>query len=135
VGNKTYTTYCFKTRSFVELKDLRKRWYFNNKKIVPMDLTLTPTIVRQWFIGDGTLVKTNIILCTDGFCLEDVLLLKHKLSQLNIESSIYKHRTNQYHIYIKKKSVRIFYSYIGKCPPEIKSIYGYKWRNDGKNAP
>lgn len=72
-------------RNFV-FTELRKRWYPENKKIVPYDVKLTDKCVAFWFMGDGTsywrkqsMKKVHVTFCTDGFKKEDVILLKKLL--------------------------------------------------------
>ncbi|RZK67870.1 MAG: hypothetical protein EOO92_23850, partial [Pedobacter sp.] len=42
-----------RTRSYIELRDYRVKWYDNDGvKHPPIDLVITPTVLRHWFIGD-----------------------------------------------------------------------------------
>jgi len=124
-----YKSYKYTTKSYVELIELKKMWYPNGKKVIPEDLKLTPITVRQWYIGDGCLVKPKkgnpwIQLSTDGYLYNDVDILVDKLSKININAT---HRISNNRIAISTHSVEQFFKYIGDCPREIKDIYGYKW--------
>src|SRR5206468_3127331 len=72
------------------------KWYPNGKKIVPLELKLTPTTVLHWFMGDGTtsfIKNTNrveLTLCTNGFNKIEVIFLKKLLSEINLDLGIYK---------------------------------------------
>lgn len=117
VSGNILVSFHFKTISTIEFKDIREKWY-DNIKIVPEDLNLTPTIVRHWWIGDGSLSSQKF--ATNGFLKRDVDLLVNKLNNIGIKSKRYKDNT----IYVSRKSIKELISFIGKCP--VKS-YNYKW--------
>jgi len=125
--------YSITTKTYRELKELRTWFYPKGKKIIPYNLELTPLIVRQWYLGDGSLKKYNarptaITLATQGFLKKDVENIIKKLLELGVEAKKSKIKNKeQYGIYINRKSINKFFNYIGKCPKEIESIYGYKW--------
>lgn len=116
------------SKRYIELKPLYDKWYPNRKKIVPKDLELTPLILRQWYIGDGCLVKPSkghgkpyVLLCTDGFWVNDVEWLIEKLCKLGFKST---RRSSDNRIYISTYLTPDFLDYIGKCPVKC---YRYKW--------
>ena len=99
VGIYNYTNYGFgkslkhialyTSRNQVMTK-LRRRWYKNGKKIVPNNLKINTLTLAHWFMGDGytswkdtAKSKTQIVLCTEGFGLEDNLKLKALLENQN----------------------------------------------------
>lgn len=102
------------------------------KKIVPNNLRLTPIMLRQWYIGDGSLIRYkkynsfNIVLATNGFLKSHTLYLINELQNLGIKCS---HRKDNA-ICISLYSLELFFNYIGECPEKIKEIYGYKWVTD-----
>ena len=101
------------------------RWYTNKKKHVPKDIVLTPDVVRHWFIGDGNLHWNKerfrgICLATHSFSNEDREFLQHLMKEIGI--NIYIFSAGQ--MYIPRKSVENFFSYVQKCPV---SCYDYKW--------
>jgi hypothetical protein len=49
----------FITKSILLFTELRKKWYPNNKKIVPLDLVLTPLMIAVWYADDGTTDHSN----------------------------------------------------------------------------
>lgn len=127
--DKRYGSFSYKytSRAYVELMPIYKQWYPNGKKIVPKDIKLTPLTVRQWYIGDGSLVKRKtrrirpyIILCTCGFLIDDVNWLTREMSNLGIKAKRYSGNI----IYISVCYVKEFLNYIKECPVEC---YKYKW--------
>jgi len=124
--------YHFQTKNYPCLTELYKKWYPNGKKRVPQDIKLTPIVVRQWYIGDGSLVYYKppkkgppyILLHTCAFTKEEVFLLIDKLKEF---IGIKARRKKDNRIEIPSYSVEYFLNYIGKCPKPIEDIYGYKW--------
>lgn len=143
MGNTSKTTvekmncsyYSYSSLCYEELLLLRKKWYPNNKKIIPRDLELTPVTIRQWYIGDGCLnrpkrkgSKPYITLLTCGFPTSDVLWLVKELIKLSFKTTWQKHNNS---IYISTKSVKDFLTYIGPCPVER---YQSKWNLNKKGG-
>lgn len=139
-------SYQYTSISYIELSKIRQYFYPLDIKIIPKDLKLTPICVRQWYIGDGSICKSKsklngkcynkIRFYTDGFVKSDVEFLSNLLNgELSIKSivtkrkSIYNEKTSyNYIIDINKIQDQItFLNYIGDCPKQISSIYGYKW--------
>lgn len=126
-------SYGTRTKTYVELKKLRFKWYPLGKKIVPYNLKLTPVMLRQWFLGDGHYAKNRWAkLSTFTFQLVDVKYLVRLLkNKIKIMPEIYSEKSdnvgNGYSINILKKDLYNFFNYIGECPSEIKDIYGYKF--------
>ena len=133
-ANRFYTSFHYNSKYYVELKLLYSKWYIPNSenkrpkfiKIIPLDLELTPLVCQQWYLGDGSLHKTQkyIVFCTQGFSSEGVDYLVNLLKKQGINSTMHKTRKIQ----ISRKSVSDFFDYIGSCPIAIKQIYGYKWK-------
>lgn len=120
-------SYSYQSRSYAELLPVRKRWYPNEKKIVPRDIELTPVVCRQWYIGDGTLQRARkrrslfITLATCGFSISDVKWLVEQLKKLGLKVTRY---PSSNVISISVYSTRAFLDYIGRCPVDC---YQYKW--------
>lgn len=119
--NKTYINYSIRTKSNITFYNLRMLWYPERIKIVPKDLKLTNTIIRLWYIGDGSISKDSgmIKLCTDAFDDESLELLNGQLQKWKSWINF-----NNRRIYIKRINAKQFLSYIGECP--VKS-YQHKW--------
>jgi len=133
VSNKFGNAWNYSSKSYVDLKNIRLRWYPNDKKRVPVDINLSPITIRQWFIGDGNLYLISgkypiVRFATYGYPKEDVELLVDKINNLGIKCTRY---PSDNCIGISRGSIGYFYNYIGECPEEIKSVYGYKWRVGG----
>ena len=132
-NGKTYISYSLKTVTYPELKSLRIWFYPNGKKIIPYNLELTPLIVRQWYLGDGSLSKKvgnmgqTISISTEGFQENDIDRVIEKFKRIGLKLAKNKSRKGQYKICISRQSTIDFFDYIGPCPQEIETIYSYKW--------
>lgn len=134
--NKTTMCYQLQTES---LKDFHL--YYNlfygyeglnennqKRKILP-DITLTPIILKNWYIGDGSSTKQS-----DSFNHKGSICCKYKndfiLNQLNelfseVKCYPYLNKTGICHSYhFNNKSLQKLLEYIGPCP--VKE-YEYKW--------
>lgn len=80
--NKEPTQYWFYTKRISALSDLHKIWYKEiGKKFVKTILSnieqlLTPIGLAHWIMGDGYFYNGSVIICTDNFTLDEVLILK-----------------------------------------------------------
>lgn len=125
INNRKYYHYVSKTYS--ELMEVRTLFYPNGKKVIPQSLDFNPILLRQWYIGDGSLCwpcgnrSNNIMICTAGFKKGDVIKAINKINALGIKAS-YARAANS--IYITTYSTVDFLDYIGPCPVEC---YQYKW--------
>ena len=119
--------YC--SKSYRELAEIRKLWYPDGKKHVPTDLKLTPIMMRQWYIGDGSLEtgpkrSNGISFATHCFNRDELAFLADQLSSFNLPISLPASRNI---IRIGARGVERFLDLIGPCPKEIEPWYGYKW--------
>lgn len=125
--NRTY--YLYSSLHYVELLPIWEQWYPEGKKIVPKNVILNPLIVRQWYIGDGSLrcrrkrIKKGprIELATNGFTITDVKWLIKELIKLGFRATRWSFSNE---IGISTYSTKAFLEYIGSCPVEC---YQYKW--------
>ena len=116
--SKTYTSYRFWTRQY--FLSWRKKFYINNKKIVPKDIQLTPLVLAIWYMDDGCFSDHKCIIATDGFSKEDIAFLqKLLLETIGIKTSV----KNESKLLIRKESFDIFFSLIN---PYILSCLRYK---------
>lgn len=121
--------FIYSSISYRELVALREEWYPDGKKHVPSSLTLTPLILRQWYLGDGALHtgrdKTSwIFFATDSFTREELKFLAEQLIALDLPVSLPASRGI---IRIGARGVARFLKLIDPCPSGIVSIYGYKF--------
>ena len=78
--------YSLGTISHPVFTDLREKWYPENKKIVPKDISLTPLSIAIWYCDDGSndyrFRKASIF--TNGFTFDEVYFLAEKLKIFNL---------------------------------------------------
>ncbi len=116
--SQTYTSYRFWTRQY--FSSWREKFYFDNKKIIPKDIQLTPLVLAIWYMDDGCFSDHKCIIATDGFSREDILFLQKRLEdEFDIKCSF----KNDSKLLIKKKSIETFFSLIR---PYILSTFQYK---------
>ena len=121
---------CSKTHPDIVLQ--AKRWYPNGKKIVPLDVRITPISILLWYLGDGSvgrhkkneqLMCTNASLATCGFTPEENNnILIPKLAKMGIRC-LYGRSKND--IIVCSDSMRTFFNTIGRKSPI--SCYDYKF--------
>lgn len=118
--------------AYRDLKIERLRWYPAGKKIVPRDLDVSnPIVLANWHMGDGTVTiakharpRLNVVLCTNGFTVDDVLWLKEQFqAKLNIHSNVILQRGDQPVINIHHKSAAKFIEIVR---PHLVECFGYK---------
>ena len=100
---------------FYGYKDLNEN---NQKRKILPNITLTPIILKNWFIGDGSSIKQKN--CNNH---------KGQIScKLFNKVAIYEYKNSSgaicYTYHISNKNFIKFLDYIGECPVES---YKYKW--------
>lgn len=119
------------TKSYEEFKIFRERWYPNGTKIIPKDVSITPFLLANWFMGDGNYNKTplSLSLATNKFTKEDICFIIHEIYDvLGVAFHIVTADANQFIMQLTKKiDVQKFLEYIEPCRI---SCFNYKW---GKN--
>ena len=103
---KTYALQIL-TRSLPCFTKLYSLYYPNGVKIVPADIynLLTPIALAHWIMGDGSKRAKGLVLCTDNFSLQEVVLLVNILIlKFDINPTIQKEK-NYFRIYINEKSL------------------------------
>lgn len=90
---KTYKGFRFRTRSIPVLSPYYEQWYREQKKIVPVNLRLTPFIVATWFADDGCILRKKsrngasssaliLKISTNSFTKNEVDFLASQLSSI-----------------------------------------------------
>ncbi len=119
------------TKSYREFQILREKWYPKGKKQTPKDIILTPIVLLNWYIGDGSYRKGKnntksaervIIAKLD---IEGRIVLSSKLKKLGIKNTITKegiyicalNRNKFFKILIGVKDIPECYKY--KFPQEL----------------
>lgn len=102
----------------------------NQKRKILPDITLTPIILRNWFIGDGSSVKQQNCSTHKGqiSCKYKNEFILDQFNKLFDKVVVYEYKTSSgatcYTYSIPNKSFIKFLNYIGECPIES---YKYKW--------
>ena len=122
-NNAVYSLLISRRSSFLTLE--HQRWYKEGKKEVPVDLAISPEVVRHWYCGDGSLGTStrkvdHIILHTNGFSDKSRYILQVKLQDKGWHSSI----MSEGRLYIGPKYFLDFLAYTGESPVPC---YQYKW--------
>jgi hypothetical protein len=110
------------TRSNPNLSSFSK-WYKTGKKVWPENITLTPTILKHWYVGDGSLNKANgspsIIIYTSK-----EINNKSKVEEYFVKANIPKpdNWSNSSMYWNKKHSIELL-QYMGQPLPGFR----YKW--------
>jgi LAGLIDADG DNA endonuclease family len=67
---------------------------------------LTPVALANWIMGDGSRNRYGLVLCTDSYTLENVILLINILIiKYDLNCNLREFRKNQFRIYIQEKSM------------------------------
>jgi len=106
-GNRFYGLQFF-TRSMPCLTELRELFYPNGVKIVPYNIyeLLTPIALAHMIMGDGSVQRHGLIICTDSYTIEDTIrLINVLIIKFRLECSLWAPRKNQYRIYIQQGSM------------------------------
>jgi len=120
--NESGEVFKYKSRSYIELARVRKRWYPNGSKRIPLDIRITPVVLMNWYTGDGCLRESANLLATGEQTRENLSPVVNKLKKIGIECTI-----NSLGIRIKNKSMDRFFKYLSKA--ERPPCYDYKFPN------
>lgn len=131
-----YQKYTFNTRCSKLWNEIESRWYvprtdhptFRRRKVLPVDIKLTPLSLCVWYMDDGSNYQknANIELHTQGFTLEEVEFLIERLKKdLDIiASKKAAAKTGQYKIYVGRKS---YFDFIDVIKPHVEwDCFNYK---------
>lgn len=106
--NKQNVSLDFKTRLMPCLTELHTLFYPNGTKVIPYNIyeLLTPIALAHLIMGDGSAQRHGLIICTDCYCLEDVVrLINVLIIRYRVECTIRVPKKNQYRIYTRERSV------------------------------
>lgn len=102
----------------------------NQKRKILPNITLTPIILKNWFIGDGSSVKQNGTNNHKGqiSCKYKNDFIIDQLNKIHEDINVYSYKTATgttcYTYHFSNKNFIKFLEYIGECPIES---YKYKW--------
>lgn len=126
-GYKSKPIYTVRTRAYSELEELRKKWYPDGKKKWPADLKISPILMREYFMDDGSKGHTptgrRSIYCTFSLpsrSQEEAMMIVSQLEEAGIKATYRKSDSVAVSVY----STLDFYKYMGDCPC---SAMAYKW--------
>lgn len=132
-----YDAYHVASHVHSELLEVARRWYPEGKKIIPLDLKITPVVLREWFLGDGSFSNgVSPRLYMGGISEEEVNFLYGLLKNIfGPILTVGEHASGFRRAHGKKYKVRwmvnftsrligSFFSYIGPC---TLPCYAYKW--------
>jgi len=120
-------TFSSATKMHPDISLQAKRWYPNGKKIVPLDVRITPISIMLWYLGDGSAgtrgIATNLSLATCSFTPEENNnILIPKLAKISIRCTYGKQKND---IIVCSDSIKTFFDTIGHKSPI--SCYDYKF--------
>lgn len=107
----------------------RQRWYGDGKKQAPDDLVLTPTVLRHWYYGDGSM-SNGILFCSERYSEEVLERLREKLLALGFPTKRYMAHGRRGRLHMGVDASRRFLAHIGPCELDC---YRHKW-NMGLNS-
>jgi len=107
-GNGKRMAYRFTTLSLPEITVYHRKFYQENKKIIPKDLSLSPLALAVWFMDDGNKTHNALYLNTQQFDLPTQKQLQIILrDQWKIETTLNRDK-KYYRIRIGVKNVERF---------------------------
>lgn len=121
----------FKIKSIVtpELRQIYGRWYPNGEKQIPQDLTVTPTILKNWYVGDGSYYKRENDRRYDNLYIASLFDREGKqrlVRQLNEDISI-KASNIVNGVWFSTKTRHELFDFMLSNRPEIPPGYKYKF--------
>jgi len=111
-GNGSRVAYRFTTRQNVELSELFRLFYKNNKKVIPTNIKLDPAMLAVWYMDDGSFCRaSDVYLNTQQFSADDQSRCQEMLLEMGIESM--QNRDKEYtRLRFKKSSLEKLWSII-----------------------
>jgi hypothetical protein len=114
------------TASLPEFNDFD--WYKSGKKVWPKDIKLTPTVLKHWFVCDGSF--NNIISFTTSKEVENIDKIDMYFERVGLPSpsnyytKVQKYNDNKYcKISFNQSESEELFEYMGEPLPD----FGYKW--------
>jgi len=121
--SKIYTSFSLNSLYTIELQILYNAWYNGGRKVIPTDISITPSLMTVWYLSDGSKDSRckNATIATESFTTQEVELL---CSLVNNEIGINCYRQSNNRIRIPSRSFDKFINYLGECPV---GCYSYKY--------
>jgi hypothetical protein len=108
------------------LTKLHSLFYPNGVKIIPNNIyeVLTPTALAHLIMGDGSVQRHGLALCTDSYSIEDVVRLINVLMiRYRLECTLRFHRPTHPRINIRQRSMPLLRTILR---PHMHSSMAYK---------
>ena len=119
----------FETRSMPCLTELRFLFYPNGVKIIPNNIfeLLTPIALAHMIMGDGSVQRHGLIICTDSYTIQDVVrLINVLIIRYRLECTLRFHSATQPRIYISQSSMPLLLNIVS---PFMHSSMLYKLKS------
>lgn len=106
---KPYTECFLQSRMNTLLLEMYLEWYDGGMKRIPANLFLTPIVIANWFMGDGSSsYHTNGVLtakfATNSYSVEDVLRLANMLMDYGVAARINRDGLSGYYMTTSARS-------------------------------
>lgn len=98
----------FATRSLPCLNEFYSLFYVNGIKVIPDNIydLLSPVALAHVIMGDGSIQRHGLILCTDSYSVQDVVRIMNVLIiRYRLKCTLRYHRSTQSRIYISEQSM------------------------------
>jgi len=103
-----YPSLCLTTRSLPCLTELHNDFYVNKVKVIPSNIydLLTPEALAHWIAGDGAVQAHGLLICTDSYTIQEVVLLINVLIvKYGLDCTLRYHSGIYPRIYIRQRSM------------------------------
>lgn len=123
--NNYSDVWTFETRQTPKLDQYRS-WYSSGSKVFPDDIRLTPTVLKHWFVGDGTFNSTNsnfYIYISSVNEEQNKEKVESYFEQTPISIDTWESYTGSTFMRFNKDNAERLFEYIGEPVPG----YEYKW--------
>jgi hypothetical protein len=108
---------------FTELYSI---FYLNGVKVIPQNIyeLLTPVALAHLIMGDGSVQRHGLIICTDSYTIPEVVrLLNVLMIRYGLDCTVRFHTSRQPRIYIRQRSMAKLQTIVG---PYILPSFLYK---------
>ena len=132
----------FYTRSMPCLTELHYLFYPNGVKIIPKNIfeLLTPIALAHLIMGDGSVTRHGLILCTNSYSVQDVVRLMNVLIiryRLECNIRLIKQKKIEYMIYIQQDSMTSLLNIVSSYmhPSMLYKLESAQNKIEGKGKP
>lgn len=102
-------------------------WYQSGSKVFPDEIDLTPTVLKHWYVGDGTLGGYNGRRPRMRISAPNEEANVEKIRQYFVRAGLpeptFSHQENDFEIRYGSEDTPLFFDYVGDAPPGFE----YKW--------